>query len=230
MNIAVIPARSGSKGLKDKNIRGLGGKPLLAYSVEAALKTGLFDTVHVSTDSAEYADIAKGYGADVPFLRTGELSSDSATTWDAIKYVLEEYRRAGKDFDIVAVLQPTSPLRTADDITEAFRFFEEKNANMISSVCEMDHSPLWSNVLPKDLSMEDFEKEELAYMPRQTLPTYYRENGAIYILRTKHLYNSRNIYKNGCYAFIMDKKKSIDIDDEFDFMLVEAIFALNGEK
>ncbi|MBD5158513.1 MAG: acylneuraminate cytidylyltransferase family protein [Butyrivibrio sp.] len=230
MNIAVIPARSGSKGLKDKNIRELGGKPLLAYSVEAALKTGLFDTVHVSTDSAVYADIARRYGADVPFMRTDELSSDNATTWDAMKYVLNEYGKLGKSFETITVLQPTSPLRTAADISEAFRFFELKKANMISSVCEMDHSPLWSNVLPADLSMEDFEKEELAYMPRQTLPTYYRENGAIYILRTEHLYNSRNIYKNGCYAFIMDKKKSIDIDDEFDFMLVEAISGLNGEE
>lgn len=230
MNIAVIPARSGSKGLKDKNIRELNGKPLLAYAVEAARQTGLFDTVHVSTDSEVYADIARGCGADVPFLRSGELSSDGATTWDAMKFVLDEYEKRGKVFETLTVLQPTSPLRTAGDISEAFRFFEDKKANMISSVCEMDHSPLWSNVLPADLSMDNFEKEELAYVPRQQLPTYYRENGAVYIVRTEHLYNSDNIYKNGCYAFIMDKKKSIDIDDEFDFRLVEAISYLNGEK
>ena len=89
-NIAIIPARSGSKGLPDKNIRELCGKPMLAYSIEAAKKSGKIDVVHVSTDSEHYAEIAKAYGADVPFLRTGEFSGDTATTWDVVRFVLEE--------------------------------------------------------------------------------------------------------------------------------------------
>lgn len=222
-NLAIIPARSGSKGLKDKNIKELNGKPLMAYSIEAALQSGEFDTVHVSTDSELYADIGKKYGADVPFLRNSEMSSDTASTWDAVKYVLTEYEKSGKVFDTVTVLQPTSPLRTKEDIKGAFRFFKEKKANMISSVCEMEHSPLWSNVLPDDLSMENFEDETLAFLPRQSLPTYYRENGAIYIVRTIHLMESENIYKNGSYAYIMESSHSVDIDSMIDFKLAEAM-------
>ncbi len=222
-NIAVIPARSGSKGLKDKNIKELCGKPLLAYSIEAALQSQIFDKVHVSTDSMRYQEIAQHYGADVPFLRSEELSSDNASTWDAMRFVLGEYKRRGESFDTITVLQPTSPLRTAEDIAGAYAFFQEKEANMISSVCEMEHSPLWCNVLPEDLSMEKFEDEKLAFLPRQELPTYYRENGAIYMLKTEHLLSARNIYKDKCYAYIMDKNHSVDIDTELDFLIGETI-------
>ena len=222
-NIAVIPARGGSKGLKDKNIKELCGKPLLAYSVEAALQSGIFDTVHVSTDSVHYQEIARMYGADVPFLRSSQTSSDTASTWDAMRFVLEEYQKRGEEFDMITVLQPTSPLRTAQDIAGAYEFFQKKEANMISSVCEMDHSPLWSNVLPEDLSMENFEDEKLAFLPRQQLPTYYRENGAIYMLKTGHLFSQKNIYKDRCFAFIMDRSHSIDIDTEMDFLIAETM-------
>lgn len=221
--IAVIPARSGSKGLKDKNIRMLNGKPLLAYSVEAAIQSGAFDVIHVSTDSEQYAGIAKKYGADVPFLRNKETSTDDATTWDAMRYVLREYEKRGHVFDSITVLQPTSPLRTATDIKEALDFFDSKNANMVSSVCEMDHSPLWSNVLPEDCSMEQFEDEKIAYMPRQKLPTYYRENGAVFIVKVVHLFTAENIYKPGSFAFIMNKLHSVDIDDVLDFKIAEVL-------
>lgn len=120
-SIAIIPARSGSKGLPDKNIRPLNGKPLLAYSIEAALASGLFDTVHVSTDSERYADIARQYGADEPFLRSAETSSDTASSEDAIREVLRRYEEMGQRFDAFMLLQPTSPLRTADDIRAALR-------------------------------------------------------------------------------------------------------------
>ena len=94
---------------------------------------------------------------------------------------------------------------------------------MISSVCEMEHSPLWSNTLPEDLSMKDFEDEQVAFLPRQSLPVYYRENGAIYLMKTSHLFSGKNIYKDRCYAYIMDGKHSIDIDDELDFRFAEVV-------
>ena len=222
-NVAVIPARCGSKGLKDKNIKQLCGKPLLAYSVEAALQSGIFDCVHVSTDSEEYKKIAMEYGAEVPFLRSEQLASDTSSTWDAMRFVLDEYKKRGEEFDTITVLQPTSPLRTGKDVVGAYEFFMDKDANMISSVCEMEHSPLWSNVLPDDLSMENFEDEKLAFLPRQQLPTYYRENGAIYMMKTEHLFSRKNIYKEKCYAYIMDRSHSIDIDTELDFLIAETI-------
>ena len=137
--------------------------------------------------------------------------------------MLKEYEKKGYVFDTITVLQPTSPLRTAQDIQGAFSFFRKKQANMISSVCEMEHSPLWSNVLPEDFSMENFEDENLAFLPRQSLPTYYRENGAIYIVKTEHLFLEKNIYKKKCYAYLMQSSHSVDIDNELDFMIAKAI-------
>ena len=222
-NIAVIPARSGSKGLKDKNIRELSGKPLIAYSIEAAVQSALFDTVHVSTESEVYAQIARKYGADVPFMRSQELSADDISTWDVMRFVIREYEKAGKHFDTLTVLQPTSPLRTKEDIIGAYKFFQDKEANMISSVCEMEHSPLWSNTLPEDFSMKDFEDEKVAYSPRQELPTYYRENGAVYIVKIDYLMNSTALYKDRCFAYIMEEGHSVDIDEEMDFIIAQAI-------
>lgn len=222
-SIAVIPARSGSKGIKDKNIKLLNNKPLLAYTIEAAQKTQIFDRIHVSTDSRRYVEIARQYGAHIPFLRSAETSADASLMWDAMRFVLKEYEKCGECFDTITVLQPTSPLRTSEDVEGAFKFFREKQANMISSVCEMEHSPLWSNTLPEDLSMKDFEDEKLAYMPRQNLPVYYRENGAIYVLKVEHLFSASNVYKEKCYAYIMSKEHSVDIDDEFDFTVAEIL-------
>lgn len=214
--IAIILARSGSKGLRNKNIRELNKKPLLYYSIKAAQDAGIFNTIHVSTDSEEYAEIAREYGADVPFLRDDKLASDSASTWDAVRYVLEKYVKLGKEYDVVVVLQPTSPLRDGCDVVGAWEYFTKKDANMVSSVCEM------GNTLPDSMSMADFEDESVAHLPRQALPIYYRENGAIYIVKTSHLYTADNLYKNGCYAYIMNQSHSIDIDTEVDFIIAQA--------
>ena len=116
MNLAIIPARSGSKGVIDKNIRELNGKPLMEYSIEVAMKSKCFDEVMVSTDSEKYADIARRCGAKVPFLRSTENSSEWATSWGVVREVLNRYREQGILFEMVTLLQPTSPLRTANDI------------------------------------------------------------------------------------------------------------------
>ncbi len=219
-NIAIIPARSGSKGLKDKNIKKLNGKPLMAYSIEAAKESKLYDCIHVSTDSKQYADIAVQYGAEVPFLRTKETASDTASTWDAIKFVLEEYRKQGKNFDVLTVLQPTSPLRTAKDIQKAYEIFIRKEADSVVGMCEMEHSPLWSNVLPEDGCLNGFLKEEVN-RPRQKLSGYYRINGAIYIVDVNFLLKNGNLYGEHGYAYIMPKECSVDIDEEIDFAKAE---------
>lgn len=221
-NIAIIPARSGSKGLPNKNIRELNGKPLLSYSIRAAKDSKIFDCVHVSTDSREYAEVACNYGADVPFLRSGETSTDQADSWRVVREVLRKYGEMGKTFDMVTLLQPTSPLRTAQDIRKAYDFFKEKTAEAVVSVCEMEHSPLWSNVLPPDLSMDGFINAEVN-RPRQKLAAYYRLNGAIYMVQTSFLRKDSNIYRKGCYAFVMDRDHSVDIDDLIDFKLAEIL-------
>lgn len=224
-NLAIIPARSGSKGLEDKNIKQLLGKPMIAYTIEAALASGLCDCVHVSTDSNAYAQIARNYGAEVPFLRKKALASDTAGTWDVVKWALDSYREAGREFDLVTLLQPTSPLRTASDILQAYQILKEKNAKAVVSVCEMDHSPLWSNVLPADGNMNGFLREELIGR-RQGLPSYYRLNGAIYMVQAALLQEETlNLYGDRTYAYVMSKENSIDIDDELDFIIAETIMA-----
>ena len=222
-NIAIIIARSGSKGLKDKNIRLLNGKPLMAYTIETALKSKCFDTVMVSTDSKKYADIARKYGAEVPFLRSKETSKDSTSPWDVVKEVLEQYKASGKEFDTLCLLQPTSPLRDSDDIKKAYKLFKDKKANAVSSMCELECSIHLVNKLPKSLSMDNFIPEKNYNKRRQDIRPYYRFNGAIYISKVKTFYKDMNIYKKKCYAYIMDRKKSFDIDNEFDFKVIEAI-------
>lgn len=222
-NLAIIPARSGSKGLKDKNIKMLNEKPLIAYSIKAAKESGLFDEIMVSTDSEKYAEIAKQWGAKVPFLRSQELSNDTASSWDVVKDVIERYKSFGIEFDTVALLQPTSPLRSSEDIINGYEVMKEKAANFVVSICEMDHSPLWANTLPDDHSMERFIRPEVVKIPRQSIPTYYRINGALYIIKVDYLMKTTDIYSAKSYATIMKKENSIDIDDQMDFTIAEVL-------
>lgn len=225
-NIAIIPARSGSKGLPDKNIKLLCGKPLMAYSVEVATRSGKFGKVFVSTDSDRYAQIAKECGASADFLRSDEMSSDTAGSWDAVREVVTELEKRGEHYDAVMLLQPTSPLRTSEDIVNAFNLFEEKGADAVVSVTETDHSPLWCNTLPPDLSMKGFSRPEYENIPRQQLPTYYRINGAIYLIRRKCLEDDKMFVTN-TYAYIMPQERSIDIDTGLDFTVAESLLGLN---
>jgi len=222
-HIAIIPARSGSKGLKNKNIKMLKGKPLLAYSVEAAKDAKVFDEIMVSTDSEEYAKISREYGASVPFLRTEELSSDTASSWDVVKQVLKRYRADGREFDTICLLQPTSPLRTSQDILDAYQFMNEKNAEAVTSVCEVDHSPLWTMTLPENCSLKEYNESCQGDAPRQQLATYYRFNGAIYIRKIQYVGDDVVLLEEDEYAFIMEPRKSVDIDTELDFIIAEKV-------
>jgi CMP-N,N'-diacetyllegionaminic acid synthase len=221
--IAIIPARSGSKGLRDKNICFLAGKPLMAYTILTAKESGVFTEIYVSTDSPHYADIAREYGASVPFLREHSLATDTASSWDVVKNTLLQYQNIGHRFNIVALLQPTSPLRIVDDIRGAFEVYHEKSANAVVSVCEVDHSPLWCNTLPGDLSLSKFIKKSIKNRPRQLLAKYYRINGALYIVNVDYLMRSMDIYRKNCFAYIMPKLRSIDIDDKYDLLLAEML-------
>ena len=228
-NIAIITARSGSKGLKDKNILPLAGMPLIAYSIIAARESGMFREVVVSTDSEHYASIAEDYGASVPFLRSKELSGDFVGSWDVVKEVLEKYRTSfDMRFDTVCLLQPTSPLRSVQDIIGGYQEFEEKHADSVTAVCEMEHSPLWSMTLPRDLSMKEYLKKSKGDLPRQKLPTYYRINGALYIRRIEyHSDGSISLPETEAFAYIMPRERSIDIDTRIDFRLAEILMKDN---
>lgn len=219
--IAIIPARSGSKGLKDKNIKELNGKPLISYTIEAANESRIFDKVFVSTDSEKYAEISRKYGADVPFLRSAENSTDKAGSWEVVKEVLS---KLDEKYDIVILLQPTSPLRNAQNIKEAIDLFFEKNADSVISVTETDHPIFWCNTLNENLSLKNFIKKEYN-KNRQALPKSYTVNGAIYIVKTEFLndLSKFNLYGDKSFAYIMERINSVDIDGELDFIYVQAI-------
>lgn len=227
-NIAIITARSGSKGLPDKNIKLLDNKPLLAYSIEAALSSNMFEDVMVSTDSEKYAEIAESCGGTVPFLRSKRNSSDAASSWDTVSEVLQRYEDMGKEFDTFCLLQPTSPFRTGEDIKKAYYLYLEKEATAVVSVCEVEHSLQWCNKLDGTYSLEKFVQRE-DIQQRQKLDTYYRINGAIYISNVIEFKKDPFLYKRGAYAYIMNTMKSIDIDTELDFLYAETVLKYNKE-
>lgn len=231
-NIAIIPARSGSKGLPDKNIREINGKPLMAFTIEAALESGCFETVFVSTDSEKYAEIAREYGAEVPFLRSAGLATDTANTWDAVREALSRYAESGQVYDTVMLMQPTTPLRTGNDVRAAYELMKEKNARSVIAVCEVDHSPLWCDTIPDSGNMKGFGRKDLAWVTRQELRPYYRVNGAIYLLTVDgdSIPPDDEIYENDCYALFMDRRKSVDIDTEDDLAMVEFLIARRDGK
>lgn len=225
--LGIVTARSGSKGINNKNIRYLSGKPLMAYTIETALKCKYIDKVMVSTDSDVYADIAREYGAEVPFLRSEKNSTDIAPTMDVLLEVLEEYKKRGFEFENIIVLQPTSPLRTCQNLNEAFQLFYEKEADSVVSVCECEHSPLLSNTLSDDRNMFGFIPRE-NNRRRQDLEKYYRLNGAIYISKSSVLKQIQSFYGTKSYAYIMSRLESIDIDTRLDFEYAE--FLMEREK
>lgn len=225
--LAIIPARSGSKRLPNKNILDLAGKPLIQWTIEAALDCFEIDTVMVSTDSDKIANISKQVGASVPYLRCSELSSDTASSVDVVLDVIRYYESIKENFDAILLLQPTSPLRSSVDIKKAIKIFKEKNANAVISISECDHSPLWCNTLPEDDSMDKFISNDIKVLRSQDLPTYYRLNGAIYLIDINKFKNNRAFIINNSYAVKMNKSSSIDIDDIMDFEYAKSV--INNE-
>jgi CMP-N,N'-diacetyllegionaminic acid synthase len=214
--LAIIPARGGSKRLPRKNVLTLSGKPLIAWTIEAAKKSKYIDEVIISTDDEEISNISQRYGGKVPELRPLELSTDTATTKSVLIYTLNKFRG---DADIVVVLQPTSPLRNSRHIDDAMELLLNKNAFSVVSVTECEHSPLWTNTLPDNGSMKDFIKVSNE-IRSQDLQTYFRLNGAIYIYNIDMLLESKSLaYTEKTYAYKMPAENSIDIDNFFDFKI-----------
>lgn len=219
--LAVIPARGGSKRLPGKNIKLLSGKPLIAWTIEAAVNSKRVDRVVVSTDAEDIAAVARAFGAEVPCMRPADLSGDHASTDSAIFHALGS---VGEVFDIVVILQPTSPLRTAEDIDNALTRLTDTGAKGVVSVCECEHPPLWSNTLPDDNAMGDFLRPSVLGKRSQDLPQYYRLNGCFYAFDVE-AYSLRKgtFYSDDVKAYIMPSERSVDIDTQIDFCFAEAL-------
>lgn len=226
--IAIIPARSGSKGLPDKNIKSVCGRPLMDYTIKAAIDSECFETVMVSTDSEKYAEIAKKCGADVPFMRSATTAGDKAGSWDVVREILNNYKKKGIIYDYVALLQPTSPLRSAMDIRMAVKMLDADSVNNVVSVTETEHPVQWCFTLPADLEMLEYAKSPYNNMRRQDLIKHYQENGAIYLVNANKIINDDyNLYEDKCFAYIMPRERSIDIDTKLDLIVLKAIIEEN---
>lgn len=229
--IAFIPARKGSKRLPNKNIKLCAGKPLIAWTIESALKAKLKMDVVVSTDSEEIAAISKEYGAEVPFLRPKEIATDISTTFDAIKYTLNTLSEQGRNYDFIVLLQPTSPIRQPSHIDEAYTLLQKSQGKSVVSVSAIDHPYEWTMTLAENNSLDSFIKENQHYLKTrsQDLPIRYRLTGSIFCARTTALLREGTFYlKQGVFAFPMAKRYSVDIDELSDFNYAEYLL-LNPE-
>jgi len=224
--LCLIPARGGSKGLPGKNILRLKNKPLIAWTIDCAKKFKLFDAIVVSTQDSNIARIAKKYAAQVPFLRPAKLATDKSSMEGVIRHALDYFAKEGVKFDLLVLLQPTSPLRQVKDITQALNLLFSKKAKAIVSVAPVEHSIYWANILPADNSMRNFLKKEVINKNRQELPVFYRINGAVYIAYTDFFKQNKSFFGKDTFAYIMPQARSIDIDTKDDFKYAE--FLLKG--
>lgn len=222
--LGLIPAKGGSVRLARKNILPLGGRPLLAWAIDAARASGVIDRLVVSTEDAEIARIARELGADVPFLRPVELARDPAGVVDVALHALATLRAAGDVYDTVVILLPTCPLRTAADVAEATRLFQSGNGRFLMSVTRSDHNPFNAMTLNLEGQLEPCFPEWVGRKPG-TLPTTYRANGAIHVLDVAAFELARSYYAQPLLAYVMPPERSVDIDDRIGLRLAEAILA-----
>lgn len=218
--IAIIPARSGSKGLKDKNIIDLCGKPLISYTIEAAILSGEFSHVIVSTDSEYYASISRQYGAEV-IMRGYELSNDNATTYMVLEDILKN--RLTENIDYFVLLQPTSPLRNDRHITEAIKKFEQRfnEFDFLVSMKEAEHAKVLVNPIEEDESLKFFDTDFSNY--RRQGYKDYSPNGAIFMAKPNAYLERKHFFGAKSLAYIMNTEDSVDIDHAIDLELAKIL-------
>lgn len=222
--IAIVPARGGSKRIPRKNIKNFCGKPILTYSIEAALKTDLFDEVMVSTDDGEIAEIARKYGASVPFMRSAETANDFAILKDVLDEVLAGYLKLGKIFDEVCCLLPTAPFLVANDIVNAHAILEEKNCVSVVPVVKYSYTIFRSFKLENERLVMNWPEN---YAKRsQDLPEAYHDAGLFYWYSRKYFAEKNAGFGKEAYPYVMDEANIQDIDTPDDWRMAEMKYKL----
>jgi CMP-N,N'-diacetyllegionaminic acid synthase len=218
--LGIIPARGGSKTIPRKNVKVLAGKPLIAWTIEAARKSQYLDRLILSSEDAEIIEVAREWGCEVPLLRPVELAQDDTP---GIEPVIHAINTIGEKFDYIVLLQPTSPLRTVKDIDDCIRYCIQEDAQVCVSVCAVDKNPYWMHTLDESQRLCPLMPEGRSIERRQDLPPVYAENGAIYVAKTEFILKKKNFVTEETLSFIMPAERSLDIDNEMDFLYCELI-------
>lgn len=216
--LAVIPARGGSKGLPGKNIRKMAGKPLIAWTIKEAQKSKYIDRLILSSEDKEIIHIARKWGCEVPFVRPVELAQDHTP---GIEPVIHAIKSLSSKYDYIILLQPTSPLRTAEDIDTCIENCINSNSPACVSVCEAEKSPYWMYTVDIQEKIHPFIQSEKPAYRRQDLPRVYVLNGAIYVASTDFLLKELTFINKETIAYVMPAERSVDIDTEIDFTYCE---------
>lgn len=217
--VAIITARGGSKRIPRKNIKEFCGKPILAYSIEAALESGLFDEVMVSTDDEEIAGIAEQYGAKVPFMRSGETANDYATTVDVLNEVLEKYKMAGKEFDFACCIYPTAPFVTSDKLSQAMKLLKEPSTDSVMPVTAFSFPPMRGMYLKEGNVSYAFP--EYSQKRSQDIEPMYHDCGQFYCFEVEHFMSTKKLITDNTKTIILSELEVQDIDNEVDWKLAE---------
>lgn len=227
-SVAIITARGGSKRIPHKNIKPFLGKPIIAYSIEAALASGCFEEVMVSTDDAGIAEIAREYGATVPFMRSAENSDDFSTTRDVVKEVLKQYAGVDRVFDYACCIYPTAPFITAGRLQESMRLLEEKKADSVLPVVQFSFPPQRCVVLEEGKAV--FKWPEYMMARSQDLEPFYHDCGQYYCLNTKAFAEQEVLFMKNTCPIVLDEMEVQDIDNETDWKLAELKYQLLHDK
>ncbi len=234
--VAIIPARGGSKSIPRKNIKMLGGKPLIAYSIETALESEMVDRVIVSTDDSEIAEVAKKYGAEVPFIRPKELAQDNTPMLPVLQHAIKFLEGKEKlKVDYIVLLDPTTPFRTVEDMDACIKKIKETNADSVDSVCEYEHNPYFNGMLIKEKDkLVPLNKKHNRAGTRQEVPIVYRENAAVLVVKRDVLMKKNKLFTDNMRGVVMTQENSVNIDTPIDWEYAEFVMekrrAENGKK
>lgn len=224
-NLCIIPARGGSKRIPRKNIRGFHGKPIIAYSIETAIQSKLFDVVMVSTDDSEIADIAKQYGAQVPFMRSEENANDYATTAAVIKEVIDGYAQINQQFAYICCCYPTAPLMTSNRLLEGFQKLQNDNVHSVFPIVAFSY-PIFRSLKMDESGLVAMNWPENLNVRSQDLPQAYHDAGQWYWIQTNAFLTTEKIMDEGAYGLLIDELEVQDIDNEIDWKLAELKYEL----
>jgi len=227
-NIAVITARGGSKRIPKKNIRSFLGKPIIAYSIETALNSGIFDEVMVSTDSQEIADVAVKYGAKVPFLRSAENSGDHAMTAPVVEEVLLEYQKLGKKFDYVCCIYPTAPFITGERLKASLELLQNSGADSVVPVTSFSF-PIWRSFKIEADGRVKMNWPENMHVRSQDLPPAYHDCGQFYFLEVNKFLIQKKLFMDNTFPVVVSELEVQDIDNEEDWQLAELKYKLKNQ-